>query len=186
MKKIYAESLVDRISAINWQEEELSFTHGPSRAKLMREYLRRAALWVQELEKKNLIPPFGAGQPEDWPFVDIAHRIDSSVSPNAEISARLNDFLSEHASALLTGKICRFALNWASLPDEALSKFPDLPDPFEPLINLFERGGGFWVENGFIDFVAYRVRLSGWQEHIDRQPLSSLDSDYLDSLDEDQ
>ncbi|WP_405482015.1 hypothetical protein [Streptomyces anulatus] len=77
-------------------------------------------------------------------------------------------------------------MNWASLPDEALSKFPDLPDPFEPLINLFERGGGFWVENGFIDFVEYRVRLSGWQEHIDRQPLSSLDSDYLDSLNEDQ
>lgn len=95
---------MDRISAINWQEEERSFTHGPSRAELMREYLRRAALWVQELEKNNLIPPFGAGQPEDWPFVDIAHRIDSSVIPSTEISARLNDFLSEHRSALLTGK----------------------------------------------------------------------------------
>ncbi|MGW7091494.1 hypothetical protein [Streptomyces sp. NPDC054874] len=186
MKKIHAEPLVDRITAINWQEAELSFTHGPSRAKLMREYLRRAALWVQELEKKNLTSPFGAGQPEDWPFVDIAHRIDCSVRPSAELAARLNDFLSEHASAPLTGKICRFVLSWASLPDEVLSRFPDLPDPFEPLIILFERGGGFWVENGFIDFVDYRVRLSGWQEHLDRQPLPSLDASYLNSLDESQ
>ncbi|MGW5926320.1 hypothetical protein ACWF2L_08730 [Streptomyces anulatus] len=183
---MHAESLVDRISVINWQVEELSFTHGPSRAKLMREHLRRAALWVQELEKKNLIPPFGAGQPEGWLFADIAHEIDSSVSPSAELSARLNDFLSENTSAPLAGRICRFALNWASLPDETLSNFPDLPGPFEPLINLFGRGGGFWVENEFIDFVEYRVRLSGWQVHIDRQPLSSLDASYLNSLDENQ
>ncbi|MGW6285494.1 hypothetical protein [Streptomyces sp. NPDC055107] len=186
MKKIHAEPLVDRISAINWQEEELSFVHGPSRAKLMREYLRRAALWVQELEKKNPIPAFGAGQPEGWPFIDIAYRIDSSVSPSAELAARLCDFLSEHASAPLTGRICRYALSWASLPDGVLSEFPDLPDPFEPLIILFERGGGFWIENGFIDFVGYRVRLSCWQEHLDRQPLSSLDTYYLNSLDQNQ
>ncbi|MFE6769822.1 hypothetical protein ACFVFD_12705 [Streptomyces fimicarius] len=186
MKNIHAKPLVDRISTIDWQEEELSFTHGASRAQLMREYLRRAAVWIHELEKGTSSPPFGTGYSNNWPFIDFAHAVDHSVTPDPELASRLDNFLAEYASAPLTGKICHYALNWYSLSDEAISRFPDLPDPFEPLIAIFERGGGFWIENGFIDFVAHRVRLTDWGQHLDRQPLASLSTEYLDSLDEDQ
>ncbi|WP_282688882.1 MULTISPECIES: hypothetical protein [unclassified Streptomyces] len=186
MKNTHAKRLVDRITAINWQEEELSFTHGAYRAHLMREYLRRAAAWIRKLEKQASTPSFGTGHSGNWPFVDFARVVDPSVAPNSELAYRLDDFLAEYVSVPLAGKICRQALSWYSLLDESLSRFPDLPDPFDPLIIIFERGGGFWVENGFIDFVTHRVRLADWEQHLDRGPLASLDSEYLDSLDKDE
>ncbi|MFI7892332.1 hypothetical protein ACIFUY_13845 [Streptomyces sp. CACIS-1.16CA] len=186
MKNTQAKRLVDRITAINWQEEELSFTHGASRAHLMREYLRRAAVWVSELEKHPSTPSFGTDHSDNWPFIDFARVLDSSVTPNPELASRLDNFLAEYASAPLTGKICRHALNWHSLPGGSLSGFPNLPNPFDPLIIIFERGGGFWVENGFIDFFTHRVRLADWSQHVNRRPLVSLSTDYLDSLDEDE
>ncbi|MGW7022602.1 hypothetical protein ACWGGS_25125 [Streptomyces decoyicus] len=179
-----ANALVERIIAINWHTAGDSFEHGTSRAWLMREYLRRAALWVQELQKEEHRPFFDVAQSDRWPFFDIAQRVDPLVRADEEVASRLDEFLSEHASSLLVGRVCRAALNWKSLSEESLAKFPDLPDPFEPLILLFERGGGFWIENGFIDFVASRVRLATWDEHVAAEPLTLLDVGTLDALDE--
>ncbi|MEU6894059.1 hypothetical protein ABZ934_20070 [Streptomyces sp. NPDC046557] len=149
----------------------------------MREYPRRTALWVAELRKDGPPPFFGTGHPDNWPFCDIAARVDPRVRAEEAIAARLDAFLSEHASGFLVGTVCRAALRWASLPDEALARYPHLPDPFEPLVLLLERGGGFSIENGFIDFIAHRVRLTRWEEHTATPPIPSLTPDALDALD---
>ncbi|MFF1559957.1 hypothetical protein [Streptomyces sp. NPDC058279] len=169
--------------AIDWRAAGYDFEHGASRARLMREYLRRAALWVAELRKDGPRPFFGAGDPDHWPFFDIAARVDPRVRAEEAIAARLDAFLSEHASGFLVGTVCRAALHWASLSDESLARYPHLPDPFEPLVLLLERGGGFSIENGFIDFVAHRVRLTRWEDHVTAPPIAFLTRDALDALD---
>ncbi|MCX4677092.1 hypothetical protein OG413_17595 [Streptomyces sp. NBC_01433] len=186
MKNQTATSLVERISAIDWQAGECDFTHGASRSRLMREYLHRAALWVQEFQKHADRSIFDVSHSERWPFFDMARSVDPSARPDPDTTARLDAFLFDQASGPLVGKICHAALNWTSLSTASLSKYPNLPAPFEPLIVLFERGGAFWVENGFTDFITHRVRLTTREDHIDSEPLSSLDNENLDSLDEDQ
>ncbi|MFC6984180.1 hypothetical protein [Streptomyces cirratus] len=176
---------MDRIVAIDWRAAEHDVEHGASRARLMREYLRRAALWVREFQKSDPHPVFGVGRPENWPFFDIARRVDPRVRAEAALAARLDTFLAEHASGFLVGAASRAALHWASLPSESLGRFPPLPDPFEPLVLLLERGGGFCIENGFIDFVAHRVRLTSWQDHVATPPIPSLSPVALDALDRD-
>ncbi|MEU8462798.1 hypothetical protein [Streptomyces sp. NPDC029003] len=184
MSDEHAKVVVEKISAIDWRAAEESFEHGTSSARLMREYLRRAAIWVQELQKAQPDPLFDVAQSDRWPFFDLARYVDPSVRPDSELAAELDAFLAEHSSSLLTGRICRAALNWASLSPEALAGFGDLPDPFEPLLLVFERSGAFWIENGFIDFVASRVRLGSWEDHVAAAPLLSLDRAALDAMDQ--
>ncbi|MEV5592891.1 hypothetical protein [Streptomyces sp. NPDC052496] len=185
MNQERATAMVDRLLAIDWRDEEAEFEHSASRARLLREYLRRTALWVQELQKGDDRPFFDVSQSDRWPFFDLAKRVDPSVRADEGLSQRLDDFIDEHVPGALAARLCRAALNWASISRDSLGKLPELPDPFEPLVVLFERGGGFWVENGFVDFVAYRVRLATWQEHLAAAPLTSLDPASLDALDAD-
>ncbi|MFH8374006.1 hypothetical protein [Streptomyces cyaneofuscatus] len=51
----------DRLRAIDWDDDQAASRHAHSRALLMREYLRRAALWAKTY-----------GAEESWPFFDIA------------------------------------------------------------------------------------------------------------------
>lgn len=184
MRNDQAKAVVDKVTTIDWKAAEESFEHGTSCARLMREYLRRAALWVQELQKTQPEPFFNVSQPDRWPFFDIARYVDPTVQADPELAGELEAYLSEHSSSLLTVRICQAALNWASLSSEALAAFPELPDPFEPLLLVLERGGAFWIENGFIDFVGSRVRLTTWEDHTSTEPMPSLDAAALDALDE--
>ncbi|MGE7390414.1 hypothetical protein ACQKM2_33540 [Streptomyces sp. NPDC004126] len=160
-----AEELVRRVTAVDWRAKEHDFGHGAECARLLREYLRRAALWVRVLQEGREGDFFAAGQPDRWPFFDLARRVDPGVRADPELLARLDGFLGAHAGNPLTGRICRAALDWASLSPEALAPLAGMPDPFEPLVGVLEAGGGFWIENGFVDFVECRVRLGTWQEH---------------------
>ncbi|ATZ25232.1 hypothetical protein SLAV_16910 [Streptomyces lavendulae subsp. lavendulae] len=176
--------MVQRISSIDWRAAEEGFEHGTSSARLMREHLRRMAVWVRELQKAQPAAPFfDVAQSDRWPFFDLARYVEPSARPDSEPAAALGAFLSEHASSPLTGRTCRAALTWASLSPRSLAGFDGLPDPFEPLLLVFERSGAFWIENGFIDFVASRVRLGSWEDHVAAEPLLSLDGAALDAMD---
>ncbi|MFE2272719.1 hypothetical protein ACFXB4_26225 [Streptomyces lavendulae] len=174
---------MQKISSIDWRAAEEGFEHGGSSARLMREHLRRMAVWIRELQKARPAPFFDVAQCDRWPFFDLASYVEPSARPDSEAEAVLGAFLAGHASSPLTGRICRAALNWASLSPRSLAGFGDLPDPFEPLLLVFERSGAFWIENGFIDFVASRVRLGSWEDHVAAEPLLSLDGAVLDAMD---
>jgi hypothetical protein len=58
-----------------------------------------------------------------------------------------------------------------------------LEDPFEPLILMYERGGGFATENGFVDVDMAGIPLRSWRDHLSSQPIVELDAATLDRLD---
>ncbi|MGW2255974.1 hypothetical protein ACWCXH_38400 [Kitasatospora sp. NPDC001660] len=61
---------------------------------------------------------------------------------------------------------------------------PDLPDPYEPLLLMLERGGwcGLVIENRVADFAIVRVPLGTWHDHLSTEPVVSLDRATLDAL----
>ena len=123
--------------AVDWKSDfMISLGYARSRARLMREYLRRAAWWAQELDATD-----------KWPFFDIGGLLTPEV----------------HAGIPLP---------------------PQLEDPFEPLLLMFERGGGFTTEAGFIDLGGSSVLQKTWRGHLSTQPIVSLDQATLDALDE--
>jgi hypothetical protein len=63
-------------------------------------------------------------------------------------------------------------------------QLPDLPDPYEPLVVLYERGGVFFVENGVADFELRRVPLRTWQANLASEPIVEIDPAVLDAVDE--
>jgi hypothetical protein len=167
-------TLMKRILAVAWTDSNAADEHAASRSRLMREYLRRAALWADAL-----------GGPESWPVFDVAARVDPSVRADAEVVKQLDEFLEDHVPGTTTRAACRAALHWAALRDASQTPLVDLDDPFEPLIMLFERGGGFFVEKGVIDFLFIPVRVGRWQDHVSAEPIVQLDPVALDALDGD-
>ncbi|WP_437112455.1 hypothetical protein [Streptomyces cinnamoneus] len=168
-----AESMMNRLTAINWTDYAAGDRHAVSRTLLMREFLRRAALWVEYL-----------GGSDRWPFIDIAERVDPSVRADEQLIEQLDEFMSDHVPEYNARRACRAAVHWEMLREHTQVGLPDLEDPYEPLIVLYERGGVFFVENGVADFEQLRrVPLRSWQANVATDPIVQLDRSVLDALD---
>ncbi|MFE2415181.1 hypothetical protein ACFXDE_43370 [Kitasatospora sp. NPDC059408] len=168
-----ARATLDRLTAIDWWDEDAAYAHAPSRSRLFREYLRRSALWAQAYQADR-----------NWPFVDLAVHVDPHVRIDAELAAELDAFLEANVWHIRAKGVCRAALRWAALLDTSTVRLPDLPDPFEPLLLMLERGG--WclvIENRVADFATLRVPLGTWQDHLSTEPVVQLERSALDALD---
>lgn len=75
--------MLERLRAIDWSDDSKAFEHANSRALLMREYLRRAALWARAY-----------GAERSWPFFDIAEHVDAAVQTPPEVATNLAEILS--------------------------------------------------------------------------------------------
>jgi hypothetical protein len=140
--------MVDRLTAIDWADYAAGDKNAAaSRTLLLREFLRRAALWVEYLSGS-----------ERWPFFDIAERVDSSVRADPGLLKRLDEFTNGKVPEFIARRMCRAAVHWTELRESIEVTLPDLPNPYEPLVVLYERGGVFFVENGVADFELRRVR----------------------------
>lgn len=157
----------ERLCAVEWGGD---FRHSRSRALLLREYLRRAALWAEAL-----------GGTDEWPFFDIAARVDPMVRADQAAVERVTRCLPAVVADIK--KTCVWAVHWAALRAARPAELPDLDDPFDPLIVLYERGGDFTLENAFIEVDYARIRMLGWRDHLFRQPLVGLDPVSLDLAD---
>lgn len=152
-------AVLERLRAIDWSDDLKAFEHANSRALLMREYLRRAALWARA---------YGAEQ--SWPFFDIAEHIAEAIRTPPEDAAALEEILSGLAPASL--KItCRGAVRWAALRQAQIEWPGDLPDPYEPLILMYERGGGYFLEE-FVDLNGAMIRLGNVESNLSAAPSS--------------
>jgi len=160
----------DRLRAIDWGDDGAAFRHAHSRALLMREYLRRAALWAQE---------YGAEQP--WPFFDIAERLDATITTPPDVAAELEQLLQSLAPASLR-TTCRGAVRWPALLAAHRGLPAELPDPYEPLLLMYERGGGYHLGE-YLDLNGVMIPLGDMESNASAAPFVTLAPTILDALD---
>lgn len=160
-------STAARLSAVDWQR------HGYrtwSKAALMLEYLRRTALWADAYGCDSRVP-----------FFDLAACMNPGIRADRDV---VDDVLAKVGKGGWNVKqIAPFILHWAALRP-VLGEFPPgLEDPFEPLLLLFERDGGFHTENGAIELEYLSVPMRDWRTRASRPPMASFAAEDLDEID---
>ncbi|MFE3720850.1 hypothetical protein [Streptomyces cyaneofuscatus] len=160
----------DRLGAIDWDDDGAAFRHAHSRALLMREYLRRAALWAQV-----------CGAEESWPFFDIAERLDAAITTPPDVAAELEQLLQSLAPASLR-TTCRGAVRWPALLAAHRGLSAELPDPYEPLLLMYERGGGYHLGE-YLDLNGVMIPLGDMESNASAAPFVTLAPTTLDALD---
>ena len=75
-------------------------------------------------------------------------------------------------------------MRFAALREVPGVELPDLPDPFEPLLLLWERGGEVVLDElGGAYFGTAYVGARTWAERVSEEPVVSLDPAVLDGID---
>ncbi|MEU4178518.1 hypothetical protein [Streptomyces sp. NPDC026589] len=169
-----ASKVMERLCAVKWERDWGDvFGKAMSRRLLMREYLRRSALWAQTYSAESA-----------WPFFDITEYMDPEFKFSPDTAQELEEFL----RARMSGDVkvtCRGTVRLAELrlhnPEIGTD---DLPDLYEPLIRLYERGGEFMTDNfGALDLTGVSFRHGSLQGYASNTPVVALDGTVLDSLD---
>ena len=158
-----------RLRVVDWEDDASAWAHAPSRALLMREYLRRAALWAKAL-----------GAEAAWPFLDVAEHIEEVTQVPSDVAAELEEFLKGLAPEAVR-ITCRAAVRWAAVAEGA-SLPRDLQDPYEPLLLMYERGGGYYLEE-YVDLNGVMIRLGNVEVNAAATPFLALAPATLDALD---
>ncbi|WP_405501371.1 hypothetical protein [Streptomyces anulatus] len=170
-----AESKVmERLCAVKWEREWGDvFGKSISRRLLMREYLRRSALWAKKYSAENV-----------WPFFDVTGYMDPEFRLSLSTAHKLEEFLRARMSEDVKAT-CRSAVRLAELRlhDSAIET-ADLPDLYEPLVRLYERGGEFMTDNsGALDLTGVSFRPGSLQGNLSDTPVVALHGAVLDALD---
>lgn len=166
--------VMERLYAVKWDGDwDEVFGKTMSRRLLMREYLRRSALWAQTYSAESV-----------WPFYDITEFMDPEFKLSPGIAQELDTFLRARMSADVK-VTCRGAVRLAELrlhnPANRSGKLPDL---YEPLIRLYERGGEFMTDNaGALDLTGVSFRPGSLQGNASNTPVVALHNTVLDALD---
>lgn len=165
------ERLLARLTAVEWDNPAGEERHSKSRGILALEYLRRTALWAKALDT-----------PTGWPFFDLAAIFDPSVDSDPVWLERLESSVGRHLG-MLTQRVVSNMFGWASLGDRPRERFPELDDPYEPMVQVFERGGEIYPGHGFIELYAQPVPYGDIVKRV-AQPPFSIDPAALDDADE--
>lgn len=162
---------LERLSRIDWQFDD---TRNNSQTLLFLEYLRRMALWAQLLDCGN-----------NWPFFDVAtHICPELIVSETDISLLVNH-LNQFSLKTYVKQTCIWYLHWTICQNSSISNMPKLPEPYEPLIMMYERGERFYTEHGFIYLSQTNLSVSRqhWQGYISQTPKVRLESDFLNEID---
>ncbi|MEU9370392.1 hypothetical protein AB0D71_38145 [Streptomyces avermitilis] len=165
-------AVLERLRAVDWYGDwDVAGSYTRSRALLMREYMRRAALWAREYEAEA-----------EWPFFDVTEFIDPTFPLDPEVASELEEYLAHNVGTPSTARTCRGAVRWAALQAVRGDDLPALPDPYEPLLLMYGRGGGYSIEE-FIDLYGVMIPYGNFDSSLSVEPFLSLAPSTLDTLD---
>lgn len=137
----------------------------------MREYMRRAALWAEAYHAEA-----------KWPFYDVAECVDPNVQLAPDVANELDAYLRHNVGTASIERTCRGAVRWAAIRDDRKVELPDLPEPYEPLLLTYERGGGYSIGE-FIDLYGSMIPYGSFESNRNATPYLSLAHTTLDALD---
>lgn len=166
-----AERMVDRLLAVEW-DENAAHAHRRSRGRLAREFLRRTAQWARLL-----------GAEEGWPFSDLAGALDPQVAVDPALLTKLEIDAGSVGLYPLRPAVAAVIVRWAALGDLPRQRFPELDDPYEPLLTLLGRGGGYSVANGFIELGYGSLPIRSLADRAALEPVP-IDAETLDRVDQ--
>ncbi|MFJ9554787.1 hypothetical protein ACIRPH_13290 [Nocardiopsis sp. NPDC101807] len=161
------EQRAEQIKLISWSDKR---TQKRSQVRLLQEHLRRSALWSLELR--------AAG----WPFYDIAHYIDPEARAPEACVREVHESMSGNGSYHVV-KTVEWSLHFSFLKDNGfdLTRFPD---PFTPLIRLYERGGMVNLDStGFIEVNGIGTPRKTAEKYATIRPLLEFDEEALQEMD---
>jgi len=171
------ERVLEKIKSIDWTVAEYwmeSDQHLKSNSKLLLEHYHRLASWCDALQK-----PY-------WPSVDVLHLFNLNIDDERE-----QDEI--HHQLILSASYLGFHawidwvkwFHWLLVEEYATKAYLHLPDPFAPLIRMYERGGTYYTEHGFVynGRMGYRLAQFPREDYIHMSFVSSLDDATLDALD---
>ncbi len=144
-----------------------------SHVALFKEHARRMSLWAERLGRKD-----------SWLFFDVGAALAPDWRADEALISALHDFLDDKAYLGLMCDVYEWALHWAALRD---TQSFDLPDPYEPILMLYERGGNVRQYSADIWAVSETFGVSGITRDLYRAlpPIVDLDPAILDMLDQD-
>ncbi|WP_237305344.1 hypothetical protein [Streptomyces sp. SAT1] len=167
-------TVLERLRTVEWYGDwDTATAHTRSRALLMREFMRRSALWAENY-----------GAQVEWPFFDITEFIDPAFSFDPEVERELDEFLMRMVPTPSTARTCRGAVRWPAFRAARAEDLPDLPDPYEPLLLMYGRGGGYSVEE-FIDLYGVMIPYGNFESNLRAESFLTLEASTLDALDQD-
>ncbi|HEU4328287.1 MAG TPA: hypothetical protein VFS21_34435 [Roseiflexaceae bacterium] len=168
-ENLVARAALDRLLAISWRHEP---ARESSNVALLREYFRRAAHWARALNSV-----------EQWPFFDVAARID----PAARAAPALVDLLDAHLRSKQVQErfrqTCAWFLHWSLIADRPEARRFSLLPPYDPLIVMYERGGTFRSEHGFFYVGSAATSRGRPKDYTSAEPFVALDPSVLDAYD---
>ncbi|MEV6679344.1 hypothetical protein AB0N09_21200 [Streptomyces erythrochromogenes] len=168
-----ASVMLNRLRAVEWVgDRDQVLARVVSRRVLMREYLRRAALWARECSAESA-----------WPFFDVTEHVDPGFRLSPETAAELRAYLDRVPGPELR-ETCAGAVRLAVVRERNPAALPDLPDLYEPLVLFYERGGEFVRDDaGGLDLTGVSFRPGTPQGNLGTPPFRALDGTVLDALD---
>lgn len=156
-----------RVHAITWDQPDRNDREG-SQIALMFEFLRRMALWYEALRGRSR-----------WPFFSVAEAIAAGSGNVRAILERPEMVSIESAVGRLLSHprhICTWYVQWSAI--EALDEVRafGLPEPYQPALLIFERGGLFSIEQGMFQFFLASFPVGTIARNRGRPPLALDDA----------
>jgi hypothetical protein len=141
------EKMADRIAAVDWQPDEAKTDSYRVLAILL---LRRCFVWLDAVGLSLDTAPFRTHSD----VLDVIKVIDVPYEVPHEHIARIEKHLSTHLKKRggleLLQKCLLHAVCWEAMRDHPKITGMNLPAPYEPAVQLYERGGDlFWGEFGY-------------------------------------
>ncbi|MGG6293112.1 hypothetical protein ACQ4M4_01710 [Leptolyngbya sp. AN02str] len=165
MPDSHTEAAFSRICSIEWRKvknpSKLAFD---SQVVLMMEFIRRQALWGRTLSIPETIRV---------PF-DVAEYKEPTIRANPEILNKLRHHLTKFKTLSYTlnehaQNVCELELHWAALKDSGIAGTTEHPEPYEPLLYMFDNFGAFGITHDGIN-VGVSISRTYWLRNVDKPP----------------